>query len=360
MTAVTPEIVVLTHFVSPYQVDLFDHIERLRPGALRVYYLRGTSPLRHWSPKTPAHSAFFLDHGRWVLDHARRDFGAARFAVFNYYVEGPIAALLAIRAKSGKPWSFWGERPGYRYPAIGRLVRRWKLRQLHASQQPIWGIGNWAVKAYRDEFGDDRDYVNLPYFSDLAPLVRPPAPMTGGGMTFLYSGALSARKGVDLLARAFKRLAQVTPTVHLKIMGNGSLETELRRTLADCHGQVEWIGFKDWHELAPVYASAHVLCVPSRYDGWGLVVPEGLAAGLPVIGTDRTGAALELITPGHNGWLVPAADEDALYDCLTRAAALDEPSWRTMSNAARAAVSEHTLANGAMQFLAATDPVHPR
>jgi glycosyltransferase involved in cell wall biosynthesis len=38
-------------------------------------------------------------------------------------------------------------------------------------------------------------------------------------------------------------------------------------------------------------------------------VPEGLAAGLPVIGTHQTGAAVEFIRPGRNGWLIPENDE---------------------------------------------------
>jgi glycosyltransferase involved in cell wall biosynthesis len=57
---------------------------------------------------------------------------------------------------------------------------------------------------------------------------------------------------------------------------------------------------------------ADVLCVPSRYDGWGLVVPEGLASGLPVIATDRMGAALEFVENGRNGWLIPAGDGSAV------------------------------------------------
>ena len=76
--------------------------------------------------------------------------------------------------------------------------------------------------------------------------------------------------------------------------------------------RVEFTGFKDWDELPELYASADVLCVPSRYDGWGLVVPEGLASGLPVIATDRMGAALEVYSNGVNGWLIPASDESAI------------------------------------------------
>ena len=76
------------------------------------------------------------------------------------------------------------------------------------------------------------------------------------------------------------------------------------QTLRPVSERVEFVGFKDWKELPAEYAAADVLCVPSRYDGWGLVVPEGLASGLPVIATDRMGAALEFVRDGRNGWLI--------------------------------------------------------
>jgi glycosyltransferase involved in cell wall biosynthesis len=93
------------------------------------------------------------------------------------------------------------------------------------------------------------------------------------------------------------------------------------------------------------YAAADVLCVPSRYDGWGLVVPEGLASGLPVIATDRMGAALEFVRTGTNGWLIPAGDEESLLGAMREAAVGELPKG------ARESVKEHTLENGAATFV---------
>jgi glycosyltransferase involved in cell wall biosynthesis len=236
---------------------------------------------------------------------------------------------------------------------LGRWGRRLALGPLHGSPAPIWGIGSWAVDAYRAEFGPGRAYANVPYFSNLDRfLLTAPQPGTRE-FTFLYSGSLVYRKGVDLLARAFARLAQEMPTVRLRIMGQGALEADLRRTLAAHASRVDWVGFKDWRELPGEYAASQVLCAPSRHDGWGLVVPEGLAAGLPVIGTDRTGAAIDLIEPGANGWRIPAGSEDALLDAMRIAAGLTAGSWLAMSERARARVSTHSLADGTMRFLAA-------
>ena len=249
---------------------------------------------------------------------------------------------------SGGPWCFWGERPGFRVRGwAGRLLRKWKLSKLHATPAPIWGIGNFAIDGYRQEFGARRPYFNLPYFSDLQRFATSERERKQERV-FLFSGSLIARKGVDLLAKAFVRLAREVPRVRLKIVGDGELRQSLAQTLRPVSERVEFAGFKDWDELPGEYGAADVLCVPSRYDGWGLVVPEGLAAGLPVIGTDRMGAALEFLETGRNGWLIRAGDGEALLEAMREAAVVP---LHEMSQRARMSVREHTLSHGAERFV---------
>jgi glycosyltransferase involved in cell wall biosynthesis len=162
---------------------------------------------------------------------------------------------------------------------------------------------------------------------------------------------LIERKGVDLVSAGFVRLAQEVPQVRLKIVGEGELRESLERTLRRVGERVEFIGFKDWKELPAEYAAADVLCVPSRYDGWGLVVPEGLASGLPVIGTDRMGAAIEFVESGRNGWLISAGDEEALLAAMRDAALMTAGEILAMGCRARQSVSAHTLQNGATRFV---------
>ena len=158
------------------------------------------------------------------------------------------------------------------------------------------------------------------------------------------------RKGVDLVARAFVRLAREAGDVRLKIAGEGALKETSARVLRPVENQVEFVGFKRWEELPELYASADVLCVPSRYDGWGLVVPEGLAAGLPVIATDRMGAGLEFVRNGVNGWLIAAGSEEALLASMREAVLLSDSELAQAGFAAQDSVSGHTLANGAARF----------
>ena len=335
------KVFVLTDCPSPYQVELFNEVEARGECRLEVAYLRERDPGRQWKSPVIRHSVIELENaGEFVRN--------ADLVVFNYYRHPHAAALIDERVASGGPWCFWGERPGFRVPSwAGRLLRKWKLSKLHATPSPIWGIGNFAIDGYRREFGAQRPYFNLPYFSDLGRFGVERRERTQERM-FLFSGSLIARKGVDLLAKAFVRLAREEPHVRLKIVGDGALRQSLVQTLGPVSERVEFAGFKDWDELPAEYKAADVLCVPSRYDGWGLVVPEGLAAGLPVIGTDQMGAALEFIDSGSNGWLVPAGDEEALFGAMREAAVIP---LEEMGRRACESVREHTLSHGAERFV---------
>lgn len=350
MTTAQP-VIVISHFPSPYQVELFNKIESVRPGWLFVYYLHRTVTERHWTAAAIRHQHGFVNDSSETPENVSR----AAFVVFNYYNDARVARLMRVRTATGLPWSFWAEPPGYRYPVLARLARFLRLRPLRRSTQPIWGIGGWAVEAYQREFGPAHTYVNLPYYSDLSRFLAARSTFQERRFTFLFSGSLINRKGADVLAHAFREVAAQLPHVRLTVMGAGRLEQKMRLTLQPCADRVDFLGFKDWAELPGAYRDAQALCVPSRHDGWGLVVPEGLAAGLPVIATDRTGAALDLIKSGSNGWLVKADDVTSLAAAMRQAATLTEPCWQQMSDAARLSVAGHSLSQGAARLIAAAD-----
>jgi glycosyltransferase involved in cell wall biosynthesis len=132
------------------------------------------------------------------------------------------------------------------------------------------------------------------------------------------------------------------------------MEPLMRQRLQGCMDRVEFTGFLDWEHLPLEYAKADILCVPSRHDGWGLVVPEGLAAGLPVISTRQTGAAVEFIRPSQNGWLIAEDDEEALYRAMREAASLSVDQRNKMSSCARQSVAAHSLEDGARRFVEAS------
>jgi hypothetical protein len=347
-----PAVVVLTPVPSPYQVELFNGVADAGDLRLQIVYMMRRHADRLWRLPDVSHEHVYGEDGAAALAAAQQLMDDADLVVFSWYADGVARRFMRRRARSGRPWVFWGERPGAGgWSWLGRLRRRVQLGSLHRCPVPIWGMGSWAVQAWREEFGGGRPYQVLPYFSDLQRFAPPPARNGRSGLRrFLFSGSLIARKGVDLLATAFASLVSARPQLRLDLAGAGELEPLLRDRLQGRRDQVRFLGFQQWRDLPACYHDADVLVAPSRYDGWGLIVPEGLAAGLPVIATDRMGAALDLITPGVNGWRIPAGDQTALTRALTEAAELPYHRLAEMSAAARQSVAEHSLAHGVRRF----------
>lgn len=142
-------------------------------------------------------------------------------------------------------------------------------------------------------------------------LARFAAPWRGGG-GLLAIGRRVPQKGFDTL------LAALPPGARLRVVGDGPY--------APAHPQVEWLGLRS--DIPALLAEADALVVPSRWEGFGLVALEGLAAGTPVVASRVDGLA-ELV--GDAGLLVPAGDVAALSRTL--GVVLAEPELRARLSA---------------------------
>lgn len=149
----------------------------------------------------------------------------------------------------------------------------------------------------------------VPLGADLALFATPAgeaASRDSEGVTFVFAGAASRIKGFDLLLEAFARVCAEEPGARLWTIGPAG------KGLApeDVPG-VERLGSLPQAEVAARFHAADCLVLPSRGESFGMVVPEALAAGLPVVVSAGAGAA-ELVREGVNGWVVPAGDAAAL------------------------------------------------
>ena len=143
------------------------------------------------------------------------------------------------------------------------------------------------------------------------------------GCTFLYAGRLDREKGLDTLLEAFREVPG-----ELVLVGEGSDEERLRG-LAGEH--VRFAGSKDRDELVAYYRDADVFVLPSHSEPWGMVLNEAASAGLPLVATEESGAAHDLIEEGVNGFRVPAGDVAVLRDRLRRLA--EDPKLRASAGA---------------------------
>jgi glycosyltransferase involved in cell wall biosynthesis len=120
----------------------------------------------------------------------------------------------------------------------------------------------------------------------------------------MNAGRLVESKGQVDLIEAFSLLASEYPDWNLRIVGEGELRADLEQLvkIKGLEGRVFLPGNSD--EIEPDYLVANVFAMSSVYEGFGLVVLEAMAYGLPVIAYDSCSGVNELIEPGINGLLV--------------------------------------------------------
>lgn len=135
---------------------------------------------------------------------------------------------------------------------------------------------------------------------------------------FLYVGRLAPEKNVDGLIRAYADYRARGGTWGLTLAGDGPERPALEALATSCgvRDHVRFDGHKTSAELLPSYAFAGCFVLPSTREPWGLVVNEAMAAGLPVIVSERCGCAENLVRDGVNGWTFNPAREGDLADKL--------------------------------------------
>ncbi len=172
--------------------------------------------------------------------------------------------------------------------------------------------------------------VDLERFRPVAPAPRP-----HGGPLLLYVGRITPVKGLDLLLAALARLG---PDHRLWVVGGegpadaGRVAARARQVGVE--DRVRYLGPQGHDRLPALYSAADVVVVPSRYESFGLVILEALAAGTAVAAT-RVGVAEEAVRPGENGCLADAADSDALARAIGSALALPRQPHRIRGGVAR-------------------------
>lgn len=138
----------------------------------------------------------------------------------------------------------------------------------------------------------------------------------------LYAGRLEPGKGLEDLVEAARIYVQRCPDSDLRfvLVGSGSLLPRLQNLVSqaglerrfDFRGQIP---AEQRNELVQLYRTTAVFVLPSHHEGMPTVLLEAMASGAPVIST-AVGGALEVVTPGESGYLVPVAQPENLASLL--------------------------------------------
>ena len=224
----------------------------------------------------------------------------------------PYVLFSETHARSARPWWL-------------RAVKRVLLRPLIGGARAWLATGTWSEEflaahgAVRDRtfrFANTPDVEAFATRVDAARDQRAATRATWGlpedALVALFVGRLIGVKDVRTVLAAHATLRAEHPRLWLLVIGDGSEGPDLR---AEFEGEgVVFTGALRPDALPAQFAAADLFVLPSVHEPWGVVVNEAMAAGLPVVLSDRVGAGGDLLQDGRNGRAVPCGDV---------------PAWRT-------------------------------
>lgn len=131
-------------------------------------------------------------------------------------------------------------------------------------------------------------------------------------LRIIFVGNLIKRKGVDLLQEAIKLISDRGCNVTLDIYGPGDFSA-----ISSGHKVIRYCGKIPFGQTQNVIAQYDLLVLPSRHDGWGVVVNEALCAGVPVVCSNKVGAG-EIASAFGAGLCFTSGDATSLSNVLVR------------------------------------------
>jgi glycosyltransferase involved in cell wall biosynthesis len=219
-------------------------------------------------------------------------------------------------------------------PSLSRSLRQ-RMREEYRQADLIRVMSHGARRTFLERgFPENRVFVATPPF---AVEDFPQAEFRQPAFRVCFAGLIEPWKGFHYLIEAFNTLGRADSEL---VLWGGAGSRPVTNYLREQTGQnpriqvrpveIRQVGY------GPVYGEASVLVHPSLSDGFGYVVGEAMACGLPVIVTSASGAA-DLVRDGVNGYVVPPGDAGAIRDRLDHLA--NNPALvRSMGAAARATV----------------------
>ncbi len=358
---------IISDIPTPWREPVFERVHKKLGGAVEVVYFKGNEKRRLWNFRMGSHPKTILP----ALTITTR--GTERF--FN---PGIVTLLLRRRPRIALVFTCIKDPSGWLAMILCRLLGTkvalledtWlgRDRGINRFQQFARRmVYKWLGDAY---VGASRQCLSLArhYNPDikeeqcfLSHLVadnehfetrlgnNPPARR----FDVLFAGRIVDVKNPVFFAQVCAAIKARLGHCRVLIIGDGeeTLKAQMRGVFEKHAVSYEFAGFIHHDRLPDYYAQARLLLFPTSGDCWGVVINEAMVAGTPVITTEMTAAAGELVLDGMNGRILPLDVDSwtsAAVELLT-----DNAKWEVFSKNARAKVSEFNYDNAAEGILAA-------
>ncbi|MCP4690385.1 MAG: glycosyltransferase, partial [Desulfobacterales bacterium] len=187
--------------------------------------------------------------------------------------------------------------------AVSRGVADDLIRNIGLPEEKVRMVYNPVVSREMDDMAGER--VDHPWL------------LSGESPIIMGAGRFTGEKDFPTLVRAFARLRRKRQC-RLMILGEGKMQGALESLAAEL-GVEEDLALPGFVANPYKYmAKAHLFVLSSAWEGFGMVLAEAMAVGLPVVSTDCPLGPREILEDGRHGPLVPVGDVDALSRAMAR------------------------------------------
>lgn len=280
--------------------------------------------------------------------------GEYEAAVFDYSAYTPLR--LPLRRPVGiTVHHVTGPTAGERWGrALGGAIGWWERRTLRRSRW-FTATSRATLETLREIVGPEAE-IRLVQAGVPDELFALPRREEG---FLLYFGRLDwFQKGLDTLLEATALLARAEPALELRIAGRGKDAKRVAGAARELgiERNVRLLGAVTEQERKRLFSGASVLLMPSRFEGFGMVAAEAMAAGVPLVAA-ASGSLPEVVDAPAGGRLVPAGDARAL--AAAARSLLDDPEARSaLSASARRSAERFRWARVAAEHLEFLQTIH--
>jgi len=337
-------IAVVTPIPTPYRDRFWNVVAEQKGVSLDVFFCAKGKPDRPWDVTWPQEFNAVYPAARNLLSWRgptascywnaevgstirKGNYDAVLVGGYNH-----VTMLSAVRAarSAGSPWYLMCEsNMSAKRGAVKSAVKDFALKRWLKTAKGGLPTGTLA-SAYLRHYGfADERLFQLPNVPDvdslrdrsleLAPLRMPFRETMGlrpDSTVLLFVGRFIQSKGVLELMAAFGRVANGRD-LELVMVGDGPLRDDLEQLKQQSKytDRIHFPGFVAPEDIVKWFCAADVMVHPSR-ETWGVVILEAIASGLPVLVSDRTGCARDVILDDTVGRVLENTHEEALAESI--------------------------------------------
>lgn len=359
------EHLIISDIPTPWREPVFERVYRQLAGAVDIVYFKNNEKRRLWTFRMGDHPKTILKAVTLTRGGTERFFNPGLLPFL--LKRRPRLALVFACIKDPSGWlamglcRLLGTRVALlddswlgRDRGIGRLQRlarhvvynRFGDAYVGTSRQTLAMFRHYNSRIVDEQFFLSHLVADNDYFED-----RLVGRELERRFDVMFAGRIVAVKNPTFFAEVCAGIKARRGKCRVLIIGEG--DPDLKRKMFQIferHGVAyEFAGFIPHSDLPEYYAQSRLLLLPTSGDCWGVVINEAMLAGTPVITTEWTAAAGELVLHEHNGCVLPL-DVDAWASAASDLLS-DRSKWESFSHRARQSVREFNYDRAAAGIL---------